>query len=125
MHGRSRIPTTGAQVPDSEPTGTRRHELTVPVGPGIPFDAGVRRSPTSVRSGSTSRRTTSVAQIDKGLDNATISSYCAAMRRKEGALVPLEVSILEAALDLRSRGIEEAHGFLLAKELRDGAHADA
>ena len=45
------------------------------------------------------------------------------MRRKEGALVPLEVSILEAALDLRSRGIAEAHGFLLAKELRDGAHA--
>lgn len=45
------------------------------------------------------------------------------MRRKEGALVPLEVSILEAALDLRSRGIKEAHGFLLAKELRDGAHA--
>jgi DNA-binding PadR family transcriptional regulator len=45
------------------------------------------------------------------------------MRRKEGALVPLEVSILEAALDLRRRGVEEAHGFLLAKELRDGAHA--
>lgn len=45
------------------------------------------------------------------------------MRRKEGALVPLEVSILEAALGLRNRGITEAHGFLLAKELRDGAHA--
>jgi len=45
------------------------------------------------------------------------------MRRKEGALVPLEVSILEAAFELRSRGIEEAHGFLLAKELRDGVHA--
>jgi PadR family transcriptional regulator PadR len=45
------------------------------------------------------------------------------MRRKEGALVPLEVSILEAALELRQRGIAEAHGFLLAKELRDGAQA--
>jgi PadR family transcriptional regulator PadR len=45
------------------------------------------------------------------------------MRRKEGALVPLEVSILETALDLRSRGTAEAHGFLLAKELRDGRHA--
>jgi PadR family transcriptional regulator PadR len=45
------------------------------------------------------------------------------MRRKEGALVPLEVSILEAALGLRSRGIAEAHGFLLAKELRDGRQA--
>jgi PadR family transcriptional regulator PadR len=45
------------------------------------------------------------------------------MRRKEGALVPLEVSILEAALDLRSRGTAEAHGFLLAKELREGRAA--
>ena len=45
------------------------------------------------------------------------------MRRKEGALIPLEVSILEAALELRRRGIAEAYGFLLANELRDGAHA--
>jgi DNA-binding PadR family transcriptional regulator len=45
------------------------------------------------------------------------------MRRKAGALVPLEVSILETALELRSRGTAEAHGFLLAKELRDGSHA--
>jgi PadR family transcriptional regulator PadR len=45
------------------------------------------------------------------------------MRRKEGALVPLEVSILEATLELRQHGIAEAHGFLLAKELRDGTHA--
>jgi DNA-binding PadR family transcriptional regulator len=41
------------------------------------------------------------------------------MRRKEGSLVPLEVSILEAAIDLRQRGAAEAHGFLLAKEMRD------
>jgi PadR family transcriptional regulator len=45
------------------------------------------------------------------------------MRRKEGSLVPLEVSVLEAAVGLRHRGIEEAHGFLLAKEMRDGARA--
>jgi PadR family transcriptional regulator PadR len=45
------------------------------------------------------------------------------MRRKAGALVPLEVSILQAALELRQRGLAEAHGFLLAKELRDGARA--
>ena len=45
------------------------------------------------------------------------------MRRKEGTLVPLEVSILGAALELRSRGVAEAHGFLLAKELRDGSQA--
>lgn len=41
------------------------------------------------------------------------------MRRKNGALVPLEVSILEASVELARRGIPEAHGFLLARELRD------
>jgi PadR family transcriptional regulator PadR len=41
------------------------------------------------------------------------------MRRKEGALVPLELLILEAAIDLARRGTPEAHGFLLARELRD------
>jgi PadR family transcriptional regulator, regulatory protein PadR len=38
-------------------------------------------------------------------------------------MVPLEVSILEAALELRERGTPEAHGFLLAKEMRDSHHA--
>jgi PadR family transcriptional regulator len=41
------------------------------------------------------------------------------MRRKTGELVPLEVSILEASIELMRRGVPEAHGFLLAKELRD------
>jgi len=45
------------------------------------------------------------------------------MRRKEGAFVPLEVSILEVAVDLRERGVPEAHGFLLAKELREERQA--
>jgi DNA-binding PadR family transcriptional regulator len=45
------------------------------------------------------------------------------MRRKEGALVPLEVSILDVAVDLRRRGVPEAHGFLLAKELREERNA--
>jgi PadR family transcriptional regulator, regulatory protein PadR len=35
----------------------------------------------------------------------------------------LEVAILEASLGLRERGVIEAHGFLLAKEMRDGTHA--
>jgi PadR family transcriptional regulator len=61
--------------------------------------------------------------IAQGVDNGTISSYCADMRRKEGSLVPLEVSILEAALELRRRGVTEAHGFLLAKEMREEHHA--
>jgi PadR family transcriptional regulator PadR len=41
------------------------------------------------------------------------------MRRKQGELVPLEVSILEASVDLAGRGTPEAHGFLLAREMRD------
>lgn len=45
------------------------------------------------------------------------------MRRRKGTLVPLEVSILEAAIDLRRRGVPEAHGFMLAKELREERHA--
>ncbi len=41
------------------------------------------------------------------------------MRRKDGSLFPLEVSILEAALSLRRQGSAEVHGFLLAKTIRD------
>jgi len=37
--------------------------------------------------------------------------------------VPLEVSVLQAALQLRGRGVDEAHGFLLAKEMRHGRRA--
>ena len=45
------------------------------------------------------------------------------MRRKPGSLVPLEVSILEASIELLRNGQEEAHGFLLAKVMRDGEGA--
>src|SRR5262245_61238108 len=41
------------------------------------------------------------------------------MRRRAGELVPLELSILEAAVTLAERGSPEAHGFLLAREIRD------
>ena len=43
----------------------------------------------------------------------------AVMRRKPGALVPLEQDICAAAWLLRSRGIEEFHGYELAKQLAD------
>jgi PadR family transcriptional regulator PadR len=42
------------------------------------------------------------------------------MRRKPGALVPLEASILEAALGLRAGGEDRFHGFRIAKLLADG-----
>lgn len=44
------------------------------------------------------------------------------MRRKAGALVPLELAICTAAADLRQQGSQEFHGYLIAKEIKD--HAD-
>ena len=39
------------------------------------------------------------------------------MRRKPGTLLPLEIEILEAAVDLQRRGQKEFHGFALAKRI--------
>ena len=41
------------------------------------------------------------------------------MRRKPGAVIPLELSVIEAGLELRRRGVAEFHGFLLAKEIKE------
>jgi len=43
------------------------------------------------------------------------------MRRKPGALLPLEVEICECAAELRREGITEVHGYELAKRLADAA----
>lgn len=45
------------------------------------------------------------------------------MRRKPGTLLPLELSILETAIDLRRCGIEEFHGFAVAKEIAEREEA--
>ena len=45
------------------------------------------------------------------------------MRRKPGALIPIELSILAAAVELRSRGDEEFHGFRIAKEIKGAKDA--
>lgn len=39
------------------------------------------------------------------------------MRRKPGALVPLEIAILEVAMDLDRSGTGQFHGYQLAKHL--------
>lgn len=39
------------------------------------------------------------------------------MRRKPGALVPLEASILAAAVDLQNARVREFHGYQIAKHL--------
>jgi DNA-binding PadR family transcriptional regulator len=41
------------------------------------------------------------------------------MRRKPNSLLPIELSILEAGLDMEKRGVLEFHGFLAAKEIKD------
>jgi DNA-binding PadR family transcriptional regulator len=43
------------------------------------------------------------------------------VRRKAGSLVPLELAICTAALELRVRGIEQFHGYLIAKEIKDAS----
>lgn len=58
-----------------------------------------------------------------GIDFGQISSYSALVRRKSGALIPIETSILEAGLRFRDRGQYEFHGYLVAKELRDSEAA--
>jgi DNA-binding PadR family transcriptional regulator len=45
------------------------------------------------------------------------------MRRKPGSLIPIEVSIIEAAAALAARGSSEFHGFVLAKEIRESEGA--
>jgi PadR family transcriptional regulator PadR len=42
------------------------------------------------------------------------------MRRKPGELRPIEMDILEAGMRLQRSGVEEFHGFLVAKEMAEG-----
>ena len=62
-------------------------------------------------------------RICEHLDKKNISSYIFTMRRKKGALIPLELSIIAACLDLIAGGTEEAHGFLIAKQIGDQSSA--
>jgi len=43
------------------------------------------------------------------------------VRRKPGALVPLEVAICDAAADLRGHGVDEFHGYQIARTIGDAA----
>ncbi len=45
------------------------------------------------------------------------------MRRKPGTIVPFERAIIEAGLDLHASGVEEFHGYLLARHIKDAANA--
>lgn len=41
------------------------------------------------------------------------------MRRKKGALLEIELGILNAAVAMATRGVETFHGFQLAKEIKE------
>lgn len=45
------------------------------------------------------------------------------MRRKPGAILPIEHELLSAAANLYARGQHEFHGFLVAHEMRDRSGA--
>lgn len=45
------------------------------------------------------------------------------MRRKAGTLLPLEITILATAIDLRRCGEEEFHGFAVARRIAEHAEA--
>jgi len=45
------------------------------------------------------------------------------VRRKPGRLVPLELAICDAAARLRRRGIDEFHGYEIAKRVSEAADA--
>jgi PadR family transcriptional regulator PadR len=53
-----------------------------------------------------------------------IASYSCGMRRKPGALLPIEVAILAAGVELQASGTPEFHGFRIAKALREHAGED-
>jgi len=55
------------------------------------------------------------------LSNSHISAYNVAVRRKPGGLVPLERAICETAAALHRSGVQEFHGYELAKRLGDVA----
>ena len=45
------------------------------------------------------------------------------MRRKTGSLLPIELSILETAIELRVRGVQYFHGFMMASEIKERGDA--
>jgi DNA-binding PadR family transcriptional regulator len=45
------------------------------------------------------------------------------VRRKADSLLPIEVAILQAGVALRRGGVDEFHGYAIAREIREGSEA--
>jgi len=57
------------------------------------------------------------------LTHRKIYAHNAAVRRKPDTLLPLELTILEVAIDLQRSGETEFHGFAVAKQIAEKAEA--
>jgi len=65
-------------------------------------------------------------RTDPALDKTIISSYKEGVRRRKGALLPLEVRILGAVAEARTTGDGWIHGFGLARAMQgDGGRLTA
>ena len=53
------------------------------------------------------------------LINTQIYVYSICMRRKAGQLIPIERALIAAAVQLRGQGVEQFHGFRIAREIKD------
>ena len=65
-----------------------------------------------------------ISQFDSESARGTIAiphiyAYSCGMRRKAGVLIPIELSILRAAVHLHAQGEHGFHGFRLAKEISE------
>lgn len=81
------------------------------------------RDPRSTTRESREPRLASNHERARDLTNRKIYAYNGDVRRKPGTLLPLEITILETAIDLRERGEEEFHGFAVAKVIAEHAEA--
>jgi DNA-binding PadR family transcriptional regulator len=64
------------------------------------------------------------AATSLSLAKRKIASYSCGVRRKPGALLPIEVAILATGVELRASGTPEFHGFRIAKALREHTGAE-
>ena len=55
--------------------------------------------------------------------NGKVSAYTVYMRRKAGSLIPIEILILEAGAAIKTRSDRGFHGFMTAKEIKEGEGA--
>lgn len=79
--------------------------------------------PTPPTSNRRTAEVVSTAVLRTQLTNRKISAHTWSMRRKPGAILPLEAAILATAVDLSAEGTPQFHGFVLAKHLRDAEGA--